>query len=110
MHSGFVAGMRKKDPKTCFPFSSQGVNDDLVDDLPPLSVPKFRWWQCPACVSNFSAESTGLEMVLADRNDAGTSSCQHVDRENEFLFSHSRRNIGTYMYSQIRNIRSGKVF
>ncbi|XP_047939679.1 protein EMBRYONIC FLOWER 1-like [Salvia hispanica] len=91
---GFVAGMRKKDPKTCFPFSSQGVNDDLVDDLPPLSVPKFRWWQCPACVSNFSAESTGLEMVLADRNDAGTSSCQHVDRENEFLFSHSRRNIG----------------
>ncbi|XP_041993614.1 protein EMBRYONIC FLOWER 1-like [Salvia splendens] len=91
---GFVAGMRKKDPKTCFPFSSQGVNDDLVDNLPPLAVPKFRWWQCPACVSDFSAESTGLEMVLADRSDAGTSSCQHVDREKEVLFSHSRRNIG----------------
>ncbi|XP_041989899.1 protein EMBRYONIC FLOWER 1-like [Salvia splendens] len=92
---GFVAGMRKKDPKTCFPFTSQGVNDDLVDNLlPPLSVPKFRWWQCPACVSDFSAESTGLKMVLADRSDAGTSSCLHVDREKEVLFSHSRRNIG----------------
>lgn len=87
--------MRKKDSKTCLPFSSQGVNDDLVDNLPPLSVPKFRWWQCSTCVPDFAAESTGLEIVVADRSDAGTSSCQHVDREKEVLFSHSRRNIGT---------------
>ncbi|KAL1557349.1 protein EMBRYONIC FLOWER 1-like [Salvia divinorum] len=91
---GFVAGMRKKDSKTCFPFSSQGVNDDLVDNLPPLSVPKFRWWQCPTCISDFSAGSTGLDMVLADRSDAGTSSCQHVDQEKQVVFSHSRRNKG----------------
>ncbi|XP_047945069.1 protein EMBRYONIC FLOWER 1-like isoform X1 [Salvia hispanica] len=91
---GFVAGMRKKDSKTCLPFPSQGVNDDLIDDLPPLSVPKFRWWQCSTCVPDFAAEGTGLEMVLADRSDAGTSTCQHVDPEKGVLFSHSRRNIG----------------
>lgn len=91
---GFVAGMRKKDRKSCLPFASEAVCNDMVDDLPPLSVPKFRWWQCSNCVPEIAAERTALEM-LADRTDAGTSSCQHVGREKDIvLFSHSIRNIG----------------
>ncbi|KAH6790896.1 embryonic flower 1 [Perilla frutescens var. frutescens] len=91
---GFVAGMRKKDRKTCLPFASEVVSNDLVDDLPPLSVPKFRWWQCSNCVPEIAAESTALKM-LSDRSDAGTSSCQHVGGEKDIvLFSHSIRNIG----------------
>lgn len=91
---GFVAGMRKKDWNTCLPFASQRVNDDLVDNLPPLSVPKFRWWQCSNCVPDISAESTALEMLFADRSDAGTSSCQHVGGGKGVLFSHGIRNLG----------------
>lgn len=87
--------MRNKDKKTCLPFSSQGVDDGLADNLPPISVPKFRWWRCSTCVPDFAADSAALQMVLADRSDPGTSTCQHVNREKEVSFSDGRRDIGT---------------
>lgn len=96
--------MRKKDWKTCLPFATQHVNDDLGDNLPPLSVPKFRWWQCSNCVPDIAADSTAIKMLLADRSDAATSSCQHVGGGKDALLSHGIRNIGT---PSVRYIPSG---
>lgn len=81
----------------CLPFASEGDNDDLVDNLPPLSIPRFRWWQCSNCAPEIAAERTTLEMLLVERSDAGTSSCQHVGGEKDGLFSLCIQNIGTYM-------------
>ncbi|KAL8499217.1 hypothetical protein ACS0TY_022263 [Phlomoides rotata] len=59
---GFVAGMRKKDSKTCLSSASEGGGgggggDD--GDLPPLSIPKFQWWKCSTCVPKTSAKWSG---------------------------------------------------
>ncbi|KAL6544299.1 hypothetical protein OROGR_010796 [Orobanche gracilis] len=77
---GFVSEMRKKDRKMCFPFPPEGNGDDIDIDPPPLSVPKFRWWQCSECVNGISDRRSTLEMVLADKSDvAGTSSNQNAN-------------------------------
>ncbi|KAL1552423.1 hypothetical protein AAHA92_13221 [Salvia divinorum] len=63
---GFVAGMRKKDLKTCYPFAPQGNDADPVNyQLPPLSVPEFRWWQCSSCIPNAETKITTKEMAVA---------------------------------------------
>ncbi|XP_042037397.1 uncharacterized protein LOC121783404 isoform X2 [Salvia splendens] len=63
---GFVADMRKKDLKTCYPFAPQGNDVDPVNyQLPPLSVPEFRWWQCSSCIPNAETKTTTKEMVVA---------------------------------------------
>ncbi|KAI3468226.1 hypothetical protein Pfo_024889 [Paulownia fortunei] len=90
---GFVAGMRKKDWKICLPFASEGNDVDLVDNLPPLFVPRFRWWQCSNCIPDIAMKGSTEEMVVAGRSDVGTSSCQNVGEKNG-LFLHSRENIG----------------
>ncbi|KAK4422276.1 protein EMBRYONIC FLOWER 1 [Sesamum alatum] len=92
---GFVAGMRQKDRKMCLPFASEGDDDDdLVDNLPPLPVPRFRWWQCSNCVPDISAERPTLEMPLRDRSNAGTSSCRNIDGVKDGLFLHNIQNTG----------------
>lgn len=91
--SGFVAGMRKKDWRTCLPFASEGNDVDLVDNLPPLFVPRFRWWQCSNCIPNVETKRTTQEMLVATRSDAVISSCQNVG-EKDGLFLHSRENTG----------------
>ncbi|XP_047969128.1 uncharacterized protein LOC125212884 isoform X2 [Salvia hispanica] len=76
---GFVADMRKKDLKTCYPFALQGDDVDPVKyQLPPLSVPEFRWWQCSSCVPNAETKTTTKEMVLAT-----THSRDNTDAEGE---------------------------
>ncbi|XP_042031866.1 uncharacterized protein LOC121778559 isoform X2 [Salvia splendens] len=73
---GFVAGMRKKDWTTCFPFASQGKDIDPVNYLPPLFVPEFRWWQCSSCIPNVEMKRTTKE--VATKTDPNTSSCENV--------------------------------
>ncbi|KAL6536259.1 hypothetical protein OROGR_012831 [Orobanche gracilis] len=83
---GFVSEMRKKDRKMCLPFPPEVNGGDIDIDPPPLSVPKFRWWQCSECVQGISDRST-LEMVLADKIDvAGTSSNQNANRGEKYGF------------------------
>ncbi|CAA2983360.1 Hypothetical predicted protein [Olea europaea subsp. europaea] len=60
---GYVAEMRKKDRKLCFPFASEAGDGVLEDNLVPLYVPKFRWWQCLNC----TVESTTQETIPAHR-------------------------------------------
>ncbi|KAL1532502.1 hypothetical protein AAHA92_32504 [Salvia divinorum] len=88
---GFVAGMRKKDWKTCFPFASQGNDIDPVNYLPPLFVPEFRWWQCSSCIPIDEMKRTTKEMVVATKNEPNTSSCENVGAKEE-LSIHRRDN------------------
>ncbi|KAK6129687.1 hypothetical protein DH2020_036553 [Rehmannia glutinosa] len=87
--------MRKKDRKMCLPFASKdGSDNDDDKDLPPLSVPKFRWWQCPNCVPDIADERSTLGMLLTDRSDAaGTSSYQNVGGEKVGLLTYNVQNI-----------------
>ncbi|KAL2517822.1 Uncharacterized protein Adt_14069 [Abeliophyllum distichum] len=62
---GYVAEIRKKDRKLCFPFASEVGDDVLEDNLAPIYVPKFRWWQCLNC----TAESTTQETIPAHRRN-----------------------------------------
>lgn len=87
---GFVSEMRKKDLKTCSLFASEC---NLSDSLPMLYVPKFRWWHCSNCIPEIATERTTLDMVLADRSLAGTSSCKNVDGRDG-LFSNNRKKTG----------------
>lgn len=88
--------MRKKNRKTCFPFKSPGNDDvDLVDYLPPLSVPEFRCWQCSSCTSNDETKRSSEEMSALALDDASTSSCGNVRGQKDGLFIHSRENTGT---------------
>ncbi|EPS64321.1 hypothetical protein M569_10459 [Genlisea aurea] len=90
---GFVAGMRKKNSKTCSPFSSEGAadhdrNNGDGDDgkLPLLSVPKFRWWQCSHCVPETATATTTTttEIVPVSRNDfAASTSRQNTGNKHE---------------------------
>lgn len=95
LSSGFVAGMRKKNRKTCFPFKSPGNGDvDLVDYLPPLSVPEFRCWQCSSCIPNDGTKRTSEETSALALNDACTSSCGNARGRKDGLFIHSRESTG----------------
>ncbi|KAL6547567.1 hypothetical protein OROHE_009272 [Orobanche hederae] len=80
---GFVSEMRKKDRKMCLPFPREGNGDDIDIDPPPLSVPKFRWWQCSECVHGISDRRSTLEMVLADKSDVAGTSCNQNANHGE---------------------------
>lgn len=60
--SGYVSEVRKRDPKVCYPFSRKDSTEPLSIELPPMVVPKFRWWQCNSCVPETS--------VIADNKEA----------------------------------------
>ncbi|KAL7122069.1 hypothetical protein ACP275_01G022700 [Erythranthe tilingii] len=94
---GFVAGMRKKNRKTCLPFASQGNDDELADNLPPLVVPRFQWWQCSNCVPDINTKRSTDDTVLllADRSDVGTSSCPIIVAEKKDLFLGVKENIAS---------------
>ncbi|XP_060169393.1 protein EMBRYONIC FLOWER 1-like isoform X1 [Lycium barbarum] len=62
---GYVAEMRKKDRKICSPFTS--ISDDRSiseEQLPPLSVPKSRWWRCKNCIHEIGTECAGEEIEI----------------------------------------------
>ncbi|KAL3650817.1 hypothetical protein CASFOL_007220 [Castilleja foliolosa] len=86
---GFVAGIRKKNSKTCLPFPSEGINDaDMINKyLPPILVPRFRWWQCSNCVPDIAMKTT-QETAETSRSDIATCSCQNVgEKTASFLYS-----------------------
>ncbi|XP_042499343.1 uncharacterized protein LOC122077460 [Macadamia integrifolia] len=59
---GYVAEVRRKDPKICWPFPTVGDLNKLEEQmLPPLHVPKFRWWKCQNCLRKTDAKDTPIE-------------------------------------------------
>ncbi|KAG1335074.1 putative plastidic glucose transporter 3 [Cocos nucifera] len=51
MNAGYVAEIRKKDPKICWPFPMfhGQTSDKHISLFPPLPVTKFRRWNCQNC-------------------------------------------------------------
>lgn len=57
--------MRQKESKLCWPFKLEKDTSEVPKDmLPPLDVPKFRWWRCQTCVPDLCMESTPAENVV----------------------------------------------
>ncbi|GAB2284846.1 hypothetical protein Dimus_019299 [Dionaea muscipula] len=63
---GYVAEVRKRDKKLCFPFcADDGYSESLVNsyELPPLEVPKFRWWECHGCLRESGSQKKSREVL-----------------------------------------------
>lgn len=61
---GYAAEMRSKDRKICSPFTSTSDRSISEEQLPPLDVPKFRWWRCKNCIHEICTESAGEEIEI----------------------------------------------
>ncbi|CAN4119228.1 unnamed protein product [Withania somnifera] len=61
---GYAAEMRKKDQKICSPFTSTSDCSNSEEQLPPLDVPKFRWWRCKNCIHEIGTGSAGEEIEI----------------------------------------------
>ncbi|XP_070012656.1 protein EMBRYONIC FLOWER 1-like [Nicotiana sylvestris] len=101
---GYVAEMRKRDRKICSPFASTSdCSTTSEEQLPPLDVPKFRWWRCKNCIHEIGAESAGEESGilssscrsrLISANTASTSAMANVlpETKHELTSQKSDRN------------------
>ncbi|KAJ4951359.1 hypothetical protein NE237_028191 [Protea cynaroides] len=68
---GYVAEVRQKDRKLCWPFGN--CNESEEQRLPPLQVPQFRWWGCPNCLKTNDKDVPTGTMVPC-RSETATSS------------------------------------
>ena len=81
--------MRKKDWKKCWPFALDGdqiISEEQNCKLPPLLVPKFRWWCCQNCLQENGAEvSENEERTVANNSSKLKSfgSCPHVSSHSD---------------------------
>ncbi|KAK8535269.1 hypothetical protein V6N12_056793 [Hibiscus sabdariffa] len=79
---GYASEMRKKDWKKSCPFALDGdrnIFKEQICKLPPLLVPKFRWWSCRNCLQETGAEGS----INEDRTNNSSKmksfgSCSHV--------------------------------
>ncbi|XP_048133334.1 protein EMBRYONIC FLOWER 1 isoform X2 [Rhodamnia argentea] len=63
----YVSGMRQKESKLCWPFKLEKDTLEVPKDmLPPLDVPKFRWWKCQTCIPDICVDSTPAEKAIDD--------------------------------------------
>ncbi|GMH06986.1 hypothetical protein Nepgr_008826 [Nepenthes gracilis] len=75
---GYVADVRKRDWKKCFPFASDGDDNDSMDktyELPPIDVPKFRWWQCSRCLQESRSQGITQEFLMPPNHCNSGSRC-----------------------------------
>ena len=76
--------MRKKDWKKCWPFALDGdqiISEEQNCKLPPLLVPKFRWWCCQNCLQEIGAEGSINEEINVANNSSklkSFGSCPNV--------------------------------
>ena len=64
--SGYVAEVRKRDKKICWPFALDESHNKLEEQtciLPPLDVPKFRWWHCQNCLQEIGTKASEKEIA-----------------------------------------------
>ena len=49
---------RNQNVRVCAPFARDSDDEvKLREQLPPLDVPKFRWWRCQSCVQDIEKAS-----------------------------------------------------
>ncbi|XP_022729179.1 protein EMBRYONIC FLOWER 1-like isoform X2 [Durio zibethinus] len=81
--------MRNKDWKKCWPFAlngGQNISEEQNCKLPPLLVPKFRWWCCQNCLQESRAKgSENEERTVANSSGKLKSfdSSPHVSSHGE---------------------------
>jgi hypothetical protein len=89
--SGYVSEIRKKDWKIGHPFSLEGDRNDQPQEqtsfLPPLDVPKFRWWRCQNCLSEVAAKDNGTVFKCCSTKCRSNSTCSHVGGSAAVLLS-----------------------
>ncbi|KAK4755901.1 hypothetical protein SAY87_009658 [Trapa incisa] len=81
----YVSDRRQKESKTygLFGFDKRSASAELdpTFSLPPIDVPKFRWWQCRNCLEGVSEKENGKPMLVnnlnVDSNSDGPS-CSHI--------------------------------
>lgn len=79
---GYVATIRKHDRNTSWPFSRHLLEIRLKEAgnlaLPPLEIPKFRWWNCKNCLGDVGTPGeSSIENEYT--KDAHASSLQDYD-------------------------------
>ncbi|KAJ6745592.1 PROTEIN EMBRYONIC FLOWER 1 [Salix koriyanagi] len=82
---GYVSEIRKRDWKICWPFVSDGDSNNYEEQaclLPPLHVPKFRFWRCQNCVWEVDAKGTanchGTSLKPCSTGFNSTKVCSHA--------------------------------
>ncbi|KAK6927379.1 hypothetical protein RJ641_005970 [Dillenia turbinata] len=85
----YVSDMRKKDKSICWPIiSSNGdpnKSDGQTEVLPPLHVPKFRWWGCLNCLQTLGARDDPKEQLQivpchCISESKFNTTCMHADK------------------------------
>ncbi|XP_010254057.1 PREDICTED: protein EMBRYONIC FLOWER 1-like [Nelumbo nucifera] len=85
---GYVAEMRKKDRKVCWPFPTVGNHNDM-EKLPPLYVPEFRWWGCQSCLQKIVAKDSPSEAgMLANCHNTGIRINMNFSDGTPVILSH----------------------
>ncbi|XVE71038.1 hypothetical protein DITRI_Ditri10aG0118000 [Diplodiscus trichospermus] len=86
---GYASEMRKRDWKKCWPFAldgGQNISEEQNCKLPPLLVPKFRWWCCQNCLQEIGAKGCiNGERTVADSSSKVKSfgSCPNVSSHGD---------------------------
>ncbi|GAV88695.1 hypothetical protein CFOL_v3_32117 [Cephalotus follicularis] len=80
---GYVSEIRNKDPKIGWPFALDDNHDKPQEQsclLPPLTIPRFRWWCCQNCQQEMGAEDTANTYAAVSSCNARLKSngtCSH---------------------------------
>ncbi|KAE8669091.1 Embryonic flower 1, putative isoform 2 [Hibiscus syriacus] len=80
----YASEMRKKDWKKSWPFALDGGHNILKEQsckLPPLLVPKFRWWCCQNCLPETGTQCSINEERIVTNNSSklkSFGSCPHM--------------------------------
>ncbi|XWS17727.1 hypothetical protein CRYUN_Cryun33cG0092000 [Craigia yunnanensis] len=86
---GYASEMRNRDWKKCWPFAldaGQNISEEQNYKLPPLLVPKFRWWCCQNCLQENGAEGSVNEVKTVANNSSkfkSFGSCPHVSSHGD---------------------------
>ncbi|XVF89196.1 hypothetical protein PTKIN_Ptkin19aG0110800 [Pterospermum kingtungense] len=94
---GYASEVRNKDWKKCWPFALDGglnISEEQNCKLPPLLVPKFRWWCCQNCMQENGAEGSVNEETNVANNISklkSFGSCPHVSSHGDAVMQSSRK-------------------
>lgn len=96
-YSGYVADVRERDVKTCWPLFIPGNESSKTpaNKLPPLHVSKFKRWNCVNCLHTISASEdvTGKAdlRVLDTKEKKKEKSLFFLNSNSKRSFSYPKR-------------------
>ncbi|OUZ99989.1 hypothetical protein BVC80_9069g110 [Macleaya cordata] len=104
---GYVAEIRKKDTKACWPFSNHKDFEKQANVLPPLHVCEFRWWGCQNCLMRTTDITVG---EVADCYKTGFKKSNSSSHDNGIISSHgdAPRLLSGFQKASKENIFEGR--